>query len=212
MYEKVICEADSLIDSRYEPRDELYYLKGLSELKLGMFEDARKDFEHVINKYSRSKNIFWAHVGIGDSYLLSGNVNKAIDVYNAIIEKFPKDNNISVVSKRLTVARQRAPIQDKAAQRMSGPAPAVADNAITHAKADSHVSVQAGIFKNKDNADALARELDKKGYESYVETDERAGNRLYRVKAGKFRTKAGAVHLSYRLKRDGYSSKICIDE
>ena len=200
-YDKAISEAQKLIDGRARRRDEVYYLKGLSELKLGKFNEARQSFETIISKYPNSGRAFDAHLGIGDSYLLEGNTESAIKMYAGIKEKFPSDKNIALVDSRLNDCRKKIPPDT---------APAVIENkTVPKNESTGYVSVQAGCFKNRRNADKLSAKLNKSGYKSYVELPAVAGDRLYRVKVGRMNTKAEAEGLAAKLKRDGYNTKIC---
>ncbi|MDD5681519.1 MAG: hypothetical protein PHI59_09805, partial [Candidatus Omnitrophica bacterium] len=53
-YEKASQEAGKLIDQRARQRYELYYLKGLSDLKLNRFKESRDSFDAIIKKYPGS--------------------------------------------------------------------------------------------------------------------------------------------------------------
>jgi len=61
-YEKAASEAQRLIDEKARQRYEAYYLKGLSELKLGRFKEARESFNAVISKYQKSNRLFDASI------------------------------------------------------------------------------------------------------------------------------------------------------
>lgn len=182
-YEKVIAEADRRIDARSSGRDELYYLKGLSELKLGRFNDARRSFEYILSEYSRSKRVFEANLGIGDAYMIEGNSQRAIKIYEEMLEKYPKDDNISAVRQRIERRRGRAE----------------PDNS-------RGIYIQAGCFKNRSNAEKLSMKLSDEGYKSHVEPS--AGG-LYRVKIGRYPSKEDARAAAARLKQKGYAAGIC---
>jgi cell division septation protein DedD len=72
-------------------------------------------------------------------------------------------------------------------------------------------SVQAGCFKNRDNAEKLATQLKQAGFAGYVEKTGPAGG-LYRVKVGRPGSREEATGLSARLERAGYETKICDGE
>lgn len=199
-YERAIYEADRLIDERVRQRQEVYYLKGLSELKLGRFNDARQDFQVIISRYSKTNRVFDAYLGIGDSYFLEGNHGAAIKAYKEIKEKFPSNKNIALVDARLSDCRP--------ASAGGSALPAVE---MPQGEPKGYISVQAGSFKNKRNAERLSAKLSAAGYESYVEFPAGAGDRLYRVKVGRLKSKADAESIASRLNRDGYRTKICDD-
>ena len=203
-YEKAVSEAQQLIGEKARQRHEIYYLKGLSELKLKRFKEARESFEVIVSKYPKSNRVFDARVGIGDSFLLEGNTESAVMVYNEIKEKFPADKNIALVDSRLADCRQNAGPKIAAVETpQNEPAPVEASN--------GHISVQAGCFKSGRNADNLSAKLTAKGYESYVERPLATGDKLYRVKVGRFRARDEAGNIAARLNRDGYKTKICDD-
>ena len=190
-YDLAASESGKLIDARARQRDELFYIKGLSELKLNRFSDARQSFEDIISKYQRSKRIFDAYLGIGDSYFLEGNMDAATRSYNDILNRFPNDKNISMVHSRITESNKKPG---------SGNKPV------------GSFSVQVGSFKSRVNAQRLVQKLSAQGYGAYLTLPVDSGDRLYRVKVGKLKSKEEALTLAAKLKRAGYNIKICTDE
>lgn len=198
-YEKAVQEAQRLIDERARQRHEVYYLKGLSELKLNRFKDARQSFEAITSKYKSSNRAFDANVGIGDSYLLEGDTASAARAYNEIKEKFPSDKNIVIVDSRLADC-------NKNVKPVAPPPPAE----MVQDPANGHFSVQVGSFKNKRNAEKLSAKLSSAGYDSHVKIPtDTILDRLYRVRVGKFTSKADADAAAAKLNKSGYKTKIC---
>jgi len=227
-YGKAIAEADDLIDGRARHRDELYYLKGLSELKTGKFKDARQSFEHIISKYRHSARVFDAHMGIGDAYFLEGDPKEALGVYDGITRTFPKDRNISVVYERIAECHNKLGMLGKAKEYMSktkdAPSfspkreqPTQPGRPVLKVPKELHVeegqlfSVQVGSFRNKRNAERLIRRLLRNGYEGYIEIPVDRSERLYRVRIGRLQSPEEARALERRLKASGYRTKICSD-
>lgn len=203
-YDKAVVEADNLIDARANRRDEIYYLKGLSEVKLSRFSQARQSFEYIISSYPDSKTGFDAYTGIGDAYFLEGNTHSAIRVYKEALSNFPRDRNVSVVQKRLADCYRKLGQEETAASL------APKDDLKSISKGS--FSVQVGSFIARGNAEKLAKKLSKKGYDAYVETPAGAGNRFYRVKVGRCPSMQEAQDLASGLKKSGYSTKICTDD
>ena len=197
-YNAVISESSALIDSGRGKKDELYYLKGLSELKSNKFSAARDSFNYIISKCSWSKKVFDAHLGIGDSYMLEGNNPKALSAYNDMVIKYDKDKNISIVYGRLSLCRSNQQNQIK-----RSPNPTSAEK--------GRISVQVGSFKDKRNADKLAKKLAARGYESHVSIPVSSDDNYYRVKVGSFNSKPEAQKLESKLRSDGYRTKVCTD-
>jgi len=195
-YDRAERAAQGLIDQRSRQRYELYYLKGLSELKLHKFQEARESFETIISKYPASNRVFDAYLGIGDSYMLEGNTAEAAKAYNDIIMRFPKDENIALVKDRLAV--ETIPVSTD-----------LKPNVIPRNESKGYISVQAGCFKNRRNAESLSKKLNACGYESYVELPMGSGDKLYRVKVGRLNSKEEAETIAAKLRRDGYKTKIC---
>lgn len=195
-YERAIEETDRIIDARCRRRDEVYYLKGLSELKAKRFKDARESFEYILSRYQRSARTFEAHLGIADSYFLEGNIGQALKLYNDILNKFPDDRNVALARQRIENCSRR---------------PDFKPPEIPRGESGQFISVQVGCFKNKKNAERLTQKLSRAGYDSYIETPTGAGERLYRVKVGRLKSDGEARGLAARLNGDGYKTKICND-
>lgn len=244
-YNAVISESEELISSGSGRKDELYYLKGLSELKANKFNDARESFNYIISNYSWSKKVFDARLGLGDSYLLEGNNAKALSVYNDMADNYPSNKNIAIVYSRLSSCYASMGARDKADSyyamvRTKAPlsfeaklTPAVSSSTQIPAayptaqepmlgrrarktpspdRGPGIYSVQVGSFKNKRNADRLAKKLASRGYESYVAIPVFSSDKFYRVKVGKFGSRDEASRTASRLESNGYRISICTDD
>lgn len=227
-YDKAVVEADKAIDSDSGKRYELYYLKGLSKIKLGKFADARKDFEYIIDKYPRCGRALDSYIGIGDAYFLEGNTQGALRSYREAADKFADDKNITVVRQRITdcMARVGTPEKQKEYQT-PGPAEKPKGSVNFTPKKKSYVPidppvqeimsrdssgqfcVQVGSFKSKSNASKLASKLSARRYEARVESPLGISDKLYRVKVGRILSKEDAQKLAVKLKREGYPTRIC---
>lgn len=231
-YNAVISESEELISSGSGRKDELYYLKGLGELKANKFNDARASFNYIISNYSWSKKVFDARLGLGDSYLLEGNNAKALSVYNDMADNYPSNKNIAIVYSRLSSCYASMGARDKADSyyamvRTKAPlsfeaklTPAVSSSAQIPAarrapspdRGPGIYSVQVGSFKNKRNADKLVKRLASRGYESYVAIPVFSSDKFYRVKVGKFGSRDEASRTASRLESKGYRISICTDD
>lgn len=211
-YEQAIIESDRLIDARVNKRYEVYYIKGLSELKSGRYADARKTFSNIIEKYPSSPRVFEANIGIGDSYYLAGNKEAASSIYADVVKSFPNDENIAIARERLGMCKsgERTIVPEKIIHQDAVPAvPHFTPKEMPRGDAMGGVSIQVGSFKSKKNAEGLSKKLQKQGYESYVEIPVTSGDKLYRVKVGHFASRQDAEKLAARLKVRGYPTKIC---
>lgn len=226
-YDKVVSRANHLIDSRAANRDEVYYLKGLSLLKLKRFNEARESFEKIASGFQVSKRAFDAHIGIGDSYFLEENLNAAIKIYEDTLTRFHNDKNAPLVYHRLAMCHKKAGSGAKAAgyfNKLREAAPSSFEARMTHdlderptgtvkhskpIPGEWYFSVQVGSFRNKTNAERLADKLSRKNYESFVEAAKDSGETLYRVKVGRYSQKEDAKKTASRLKSLGYGPRIC---
>ncbi|MFA6321128.1 MAG: SPOR domain-containing protein [Candidatus Omnitrophota bacterium] len=214
-YDRAAYEAKRMIDERCRMRHEVYYIKGLSELKLGRYKDARQSFGEIVSRYPKSERAFDAYAGIGDSYFLEGNMESALKAYAEAKTRFPSDKNAVMIDSR---------INDCRAKGVSPLPPAITGNnaaeiedvriipdRIPQNESKGFISVQAGCFKNHRNAEKFSVRLKSAGYESYVELPLASGDNLYRVKVGRFKTRNEAESIATKLNRDGYRTKICDD-
>lgn len=212
-YDKAVNEADKLIDANASRRDEIYYLKGLAQIKLKKYSFARESFEYILSTYADTKLAFDAYTGIGDAYYLEGNTHSAVRIYNEILKKYPRDKNISIIKRRLEDCNKRMGAEPGAKPEEPQIPAAPADVRAAPAAAGGNFSIQVGGFKAKRNADNLARKLAAKGYDSYVEAPVTpADDKLYRVKVGRLNSAEEARRLAARLKVSGYPTKVCSDD
>lgn len=88
-----------------------------------------------------------------------------------------------------------------AGQTEQAPPPSVSDSPESVKKAGTRYSVQVGAFRTIKEASALKSNLQKKGYNSYVETVQMKTKKLYKVKVGAFSTREEADKISSELKK-----------
>lgn len=190
-YARAAKGAEELIESSSASRrekEEAGYIKALSLLKTGRFKDARDSFKQFLSKYPKSKRAFDIEIGIGDTYLLEGDVDKAAKIYQDILARYPNDRNIVIVHHRLGDCHKRIGSNEKTME---------------------YFSIQVGSFKNRRNAERYAAKLSGEGFDSFVETPAASGDELYRVKIGRYQSREEARDLESKLKERGYSTKIC---
>jgi len=231
-YNRAEDESKTLINARSSQRDELYYIKGLSQLKLNKYNKARDSFEYLVSRFPNSRRAFDACIGIGDSYFLEGDTSKALLVYNDVLGKFPDNGNTAIVYYRIGSCYKKAGQYDKAAAyfdkvkklsplsfeaRMtdagkSSPLPVkevLANPPERKTEGNGSLSVQVGSFKKIRNAENVTRKLAIAGYDSYMERPRGSGDGLYRVRVGRYRSREEAEAAAKELKKRGYSTRIC---
>jgi len=229
-YEKAMAKADEAIGADSGKKYELYYLKGLSALKLNKFAEARKNFEYVKERYPRSGRVLDSYIGIGDAYFLEGNTQGALRSYKTAADTFPDDKNISIVRQRITECMTKSGTQDKA-KEYTAPRPAPAERrresvnftpkqrgyvridppaqTVANYSGTGQFSVQVGSFKSRSNASKLVSKLSARHYEARLESPTESSDKLYRVKVGKMSSREEAEKLAARLKREGYPIRVC---
>lgn len=235
-YDRVVSESSKLIDAGAHGREELFYLKGLSEIQLARFRDARRTFEYMVDRYPKGKRAFDGYIGIGDACFLEGKYAESISSYNDALSNFPDNKNAALVYYKIGSAYHKLGSEEKAKEyfgkvKSSSPlsfesrmisgdlgSPSVS-GAVTKPSFESAVSktsdksgyfyIQAGYFKNRKNATNLTKKLKRKGYDCYLATQIKDGATFYRVKIGRFNTRSEAEAEAARLKSDGYKTRVC---
>ena len=209
-YERVVAESTKLIDAGAHGREELFYLKGLSQMKLFNFNSARDTFRYMVERSPMGKRAFDGCIGIGDAFFLEGNIPESITAYKEVLNNYPDHKNAIVVQDKLADAYKKLGLKGKAEPVML-PASAQPKEDVRYqaGKSVDYYYVQAGYFKSKDNAQKLTERLKQKGYDSYVSAQIKSGRTYYRVKVGRFKSKGEAQILASKLKDDGYKTKVC---
>jgi tetratricopeptide (TPR) repeat protein len=195
--------------------DELNYLLGLSYLKELEPEQSRECFKRILKNPS-SRFAKEADLGLADTYLVSGKLDQAAEMYNRLISSNPGSQEPAILY-RLSQLEYRRGNRQKAGEylsRLKNDFPLSPE-----LKAEKEIAVmrsspvarsaeyfiQAGFFSSRSNADNLKNKLLGRGYPAYVE-DCKTG---YRVKVGKFSSENEAAETGSRLSREGFEIKIC---
>jgi tetratricopeptide (TPR) repeat protein len=235
-YDRVISESTKLIDAGAHGREELFYLKGLSQTQLARTKEARQTFEYMVERYPKGKRAFDGYIGIGDAYFLEGKYPEAISGYKNALDSYPDHRNASVAYYKIGCAYHKFGSPDKAKEYFDkaksrsplsfeskmilkdleappGPIGAV-KSFFRPASSEEpgpagYFYVQVGYFKNRSNAEKLTEKLKRKGYDSYLSAQIENGATFYRVKVGRFNVKSDAEPTADRLKSDGYKTRIC---
>jgi cell division protein FtsN len=78
-------------------------------------------------------------------------------------------------------------------------------------QSDTEYTVQAGAFKNLEEAEALKYKLGTKGYKAYIKKYAKSKNpKLYKVRTGEFTSKEEAVELALKLKKEGLKAFVML--
>ncbi len=236
-YDRVISEAGKLIEAGAYGREELFYLKGLSQIRLARFNDARQTFEYMVNRYPKGKRAFDGYTGIGDAFFLDGKYAESISSYNDALSNFPDNKNASTSYYKIGSAYDKLGSTDKAKEyfdKVKSSSPLSFESRLIpkdprsssaalggvvksffrpgsskESAPGDYFYVQAGYFKSRKNAESFTAKLRNKGYDSSLSTDIKDGTTFYRVKVGSFKTRPEAETQAAKLKSDGYKTRVC---
>lgn len=236
-YDRVVSESSKLIDAGAYGREELFYLKGLSQIQLARFRDARGTFEYMVERYPKGKRAFDGYIGIGDAFFLEGKYAESISSYNEALTDFPDHKNMSICHYKIGGAYHNLGSEEKAKEYFDKvkkgsplsfesrmipkdlePSSATIGGAVKsffkpdtseEPGAGSYFYVQAGYFKSRNNAEGLTEKLKRKGYDSCLSTQIKNGATFYKVRVGRFNTRPEAEAQALKLKSDGYKTRVC---
>lgn len=219
-YRAAIKEGEFILSStgKTEKLDELYYILGLSYLKDGNYLRAWDIFEIIIKEFKKSPFVEEARLGLADVYFLRRDYLKAQEEYEELLREDKENKFKASLYSRLSecaVKSGDAQAAKNYLEKLKKEFPLNVESEIGNGGENIDIdfcySVQVGSFSNSSNADNLTRDLEKKGYDAYIEKIDfqgKDGNTAYRVKTGKFRTRQEAVALEAKLSLEGYPTKI----
>lgn len=177
------CEKILVHHQRATIKAKAHYLLGICLLKEARFEEARKNFNKILQRYARSKFYDDACLGIADSYFLAGDFKQASISYKQFLQDFPRSELASIAGTHLEQSTQGKHF------------------------ANSYFSVQVGCFTNKSNTERLRDKLIDRGHQAYIL--ELPSDGLYRVRVGRFSNRLQAELLEQKLKAEGFPTKVC---
>ena len=225
-YRRVIFEGQALVDRGYPGNtDELNYILGLSYLKESKLDLAGDCFRRVLSN-SNSKFKPEASLALADTYLVSGQFQRAEDSYNKLITSDSNSSQKSAVWYRLSQLEAKRGNQKKSNDylfklRRDFPlsselrvakgivfvntSVAACEPSVNVYAPTGEYSVQVGFFTSSVNANNFKDTLLGKSYPAYVENSGTG----YRVKVGRFKSQKDALDLENKLSRDGFATKVC---
>ena len=192
-YDRVVSESSKLIDAGAHGREELFYLKGLSQMQLARFREARQTFEYMVDRYPKGKRAFDGYIGSGDAFFLEGKYAESISSYNDALTNYPDNKNASIGYYKIGSAYHKLGSEEKAKEYFNkvkngsplsfesktipkdlGSSPGTGGAVKSFLEpgpsegsdAEGYFYVQAGYFKSRNNAEGLTEKLKRKGYDS----------------------------------------------
>ncbi len=190
-----------------------YYL-GLSQLRLGQYANARKNFQ-IVMQAAMSQDLYdKAGVGLVEGLYMANFYKDAVKEGEALLRKSPNSQSRSLIYLKITRAYLKLmewqmarnylqKIVDEFPQSFEAP---IAKSLLEEKE---YFAVQVGSFLDKDKAVKLSEELKAKGQYAYVvETSTENTKEYYRVRVGQMRSLGDAQSLENQLSRQGYPTLI----
>ncbi|MCM8796371.1 MAG: SPOR domain-containing protein [Candidatus Omnitrophica bacterium] len=221
-YNAAISEGEKILAATKDSSgsDELYYLLGLSYLKIGNYLRASDIFEILLSEIKPCRFKEEAELALGDTYLLRGNLEKAKTCYLQLLRANPQTKLKPQLYYRLSKiafdsgnAQEGIDYREKLKSEFPSEVEALTSQDICYI--DKNIgsqlfyTVQVGCFANPVNAKNLARELVSKGYPAYTKEVVIAGKDYYRVLVGNTTNRKEIARMAEKLSSQGYPTKIC---
>jgi cell division septation protein DedD len=216
-YERAAAEAAGLIDAKSSRRDELYYLKGLSELKSNRTARARETFEALIEKYPQSKRALDARIAMGDSYFIEGDADRAVKAYNDVLERYAGGEHKTAVYYKLGTCYSSMGAKDKArdyfekakaASPLSFEARMAPDVGAVTVKAQEKPIVKANFTPAKASALPPKAAVKTESATGIVKPAAVETKKYFSVQVGSFNSRKNAERLNRKLSAKGYKSRM----
>ena len=215
-YNACINECEKILASPGYSRevDGLYYLLGLSYLKEENYLRSSDIFEIILKEFKDSAFRDDALLGLGDTYFLRGDYDKAESKYKDLIDGNRYTKLRATVYYRLSQigfkkgnTQEAKEYLDKL-KREFPLNPETRLNRDLGSISDLYYTVQVGSFANSINAQNLKQKLIQQGYPAYIEEGGSRDKIIYRVKVGKLRLRKEAESLENKLIQEGYPTRI----
>lgn len=213
-YERVVAASARLQGETGVAQDELFFLGGLSALRLQDLDAARRNFTRLLRDHPRSVWVPQAWMALGDSWQAGGDHARALETYRQLMAD-PRSGSLAP-QLRLRVAEEELRLGrwDEARETLgqvirqaSGTPEAVAAQRLL-TESDFQFSVQVGAFSLRANALRLSAELERRGYSAEISEGRAQGRRFHRVRVGGFSTRQEAQELEARLRREGFPTRV----
>jgi tetratricopeptide (TPR) repeat protein len=213
-YSAVVEEGNRILS--FEPtsyqRDEVYFYLGLSNIKLGSFAEARKNFELILNNFPASKFTERAKLSLADTYFLEEDYQQA----NTILEKLKENSKSDILSSlyyrlaqtNIKLGNWQAAKTYLEKLKNDFPLSFEADLAKNITITDEFFTVQTGSFIDREKAARLRDELKSQGFDSYIVEGPSQGKNFFRVRVSKLSSLKEAKELEQKLSEKNYPTKI----
>jgi tetratricopeptide (TPR) repeat protein len=195
-----------------ETHGEIYYMRGMAEVRLHKRDDARRDFQKSIDAKPRYEIESYAYAALGNLYYEEGNDQRAVEAYAKAIKNPPKELPIDQVILRLAVSLQRTgrfAAADKYFEHLidhySGTASGIEAARRVHVTA---YTIQTGAFLSPVTAQGEVDRLRAAGFPARITKTTRGAQSLNAVQVGRYRTYLEAAEAAQRMARVGFTPLI----
>lgn len=195
-------------------RHELTYYIGLSDLRMGHFAQARGIFTDLLQQDISAKLRDKARLGIFDSYYIAEDYDKALKSIKALKKASPQSEFSSLIYLKLARVHLKLAQWKKAREYLLKITEDYPDSMEVHVAKQllnekQYFAVQVGAFMDRQRAEKLTEELQKKGEYAYVvETVDHKNRTFYRVRVGQLVLLDKAQKLKRKLSQEGYPTQI----
>lgn len=214
-----ICESITRFYKNPAKLDSIYYLEGLSYLKLKNFSKARIAFDKILDGNPTSSFAGDSILGVADSFFCEGDFENAASLYGRITQNSGLSRLHSISYYRLAKIAEKLKKENEAAAfleklkkdyPLSLEAQSLNDAcAISPPGEGENNLVQVGSFKVKKNAEKLCDRLNDTGYDAYIDKVDRGGSVFYKVIVKPFGSKEELEKTVTSLKKEGYPARVC---
>jgi len=191
----------------------LYYL-ALSQLYAGEDNEARGNFQRIVDSTKDMDLYDQSCIGVISSYYLSGYYREALKRSHQLLAQRPDSNYLSLVYLKIARANLKLRNWEPARRYLKKVMNDFPDSLESYAakqllEEKQFFTVQVGAFLSRERALNLVGELRLKGQYGYiVETEDKKGNIFYRVRVGEVASLDAANKLKERLSTLGYPALI----
>lgn len=214
-YDSAINECRNFI-SRYPSAGlaRIYYIEGISSLKLEQYADAKSALNLLILKYPNSNLAIGAKIGLADAYFMEADFANAAISYEGLLKLTKKPDQAPQIYFKLAKAYQKLGRFEEAKdnfKKVRDGFPLCLESryaADSLKDGDFFFTVQVGAFVDKANAQRLCDKVKEKGFEGYVSEYETKEKIYYRVRVGKFEKREEALDMADKLNERDFWTRI----
>jgi tetratricopeptide (TPR) repeat protein len=194
--------------------DEIRYYLALCDLRLGFYEQARKIFTELTKSKNNDVLRDKAYLGMFDTYYVDGQYRKALQSISRLLKISPNSEFLSLIYLKIARANLKLAHWYEAQDYLKKITVNFPESMEVHVAKQllnekQYFAVQVGAFIDRQRAEKLTDELQRKGEYAYiVETVDQQNSTFYRVRVGQLVLLDKAEKLKVKLSKEGYPTQI----